>query len=52
LRAKLDTLDLHSDQIRDELARTGQVVRRKAQDVGEAAVNAASDARAVTEIKA
>ena len=52
LRAKLDTLDLHSDQIKDELDRTGQVVRRKAQDIGEAAVNVASDARAVTEIKA
>src|SRR5579859_1603163 len=52
LRAKLDTLDLNTDQIKDELARTGQVVRRKAQDIGEAAANAASDVRAVAEIKA
>ena len=52
LRAKLDMLDLNADQIKDELARTGQVVRHKAQDIGDAAVNAASDARAVTEIKA
>jgi len=52
LKAKLDTLDLHTDQIKDELARTGQVIRRKAQDIGEAAANTASDARAVTEIKA
>lgn len=52
LKAKLDTLDLHGDQIKDELAHTGQVVRRKAQDIGEAAVSDASDARAVTEIKA
>lgn len=52
LRAKLDTLDLNTDQIKDELAKTGQVVRRKAQDIGQAAVNAASDARAITEIKA
>lgn len=52
LRAKLDTLDLNTDQIRDELAKTGQVVRRKAQDIGQDAVNAASDARAVAEIKA
>jgi osmotically-inducible protein OsmY len=51
LRAKLDTLDLNSDQIKDELSHTGQVVRRKAQDIGDAAVSAASDARAVTEIK-
>jgi len=52
LRAKLDTLDLSSGKIKDELAHTGQVVRHKAQDIGEAAVNAASDARAVAEIKA
>jgi hyperosmotically inducible periplasmic protein len=52
LRAKLDTLDLNTDQIKDELAKTGQVVRRKAQDIGDAAADAASDARAVTEIKA
>lgn len=52
LRAKLDTLDLNTGEIKDELAHTGQVVRRKAQDIGQAAVNAASDARAVAEIKA
>ena len=52
LRAKLDTLDLHGDQIKDEPAKTGEVIRRKAHDIGEATVNAASDARAVTEIKA
>ena len=52
LRAKLDTLDLNGDQIKDELARTGQVIRRKAQDIGDAAADAASDARAITEIKA
>lgn len=52
LQAKLDTLDLNADQIRDELAKTGEVIRHKAQDIGQAAVNAASDARAVTEIKA
>lgn len=52
LRAKLDTLDLNADQIKGELAKTGEVIRHKAHDIGEAAVNAASDARAVTEIKA
>jgi len=52
LRAKLDTLSLHGDQIKDELAKTGEVIRRKAHDIGEATANAASDARAVTEIKA
>ena len=52
LRAKLDTLDLNTGQIKDELAHGGQVFRRKAQDIGDAAVSDASDARAVTEIKA
>jgi hyperosmotically inducible periplasmic protein len=52
LRAKLDTLDLNTGQIKDELSKSGQVVRRKAQDIGDAAADAASDARAITEIKA
>jgi hyperosmotically inducible protein len=52
LRAKLDTLDLHGDNIKDELARTGKVVRSKTQDIGAKMADAASDARAVTEIKA
>jgi hypothetical protein len=52
LRAKLDTLDLHGDKIKDELARTGKVVRSKTQDIGAKMADAASDARAVTENKA
>jgi osmotically-inducible protein OsmY len=52
LRAKLDTLDLRTDQIKDELTRNGKIFRHKAQDIGDQAVDAASDARAVTEIKA
>jgi osmotically-inducible protein OsmY len=52
LRAKLDTLDLRTDQINDELTRSGKIFRHKAQDIGDQAVDAASDARAVTEIKA
>ena len=51
-RAKLDTLGLHDDQITNELARTGKIFRSKAQAVGAAVADAASDARAVTEIKA
>jgi hyperosmotically inducible periplasmic protein len=51
-RAKLDTLELHGDQIKNEMAQTGKVVRRKAQDIGDKVADAASDARAVTEIKA
>lgn len=52
LRAKLDTLDLHGDQITNELATTGKVFRSKAHAAGAAIADAASDARAVTEIKA
>lgn len=52
MRAKLDTLDLRSDQIKEELAKNGQIVRRKAVDIGDKVADAASDARAVTEIKA
>ena len=52
LRAKLDTLDLRSDQISDELTKNGKIFRRKAQDIGGQVVNAASDARAIAEIKA
>lgn len=52
LKAKLDTLDLHADKIKDELARTGKIVRTKTQDLGAKVADATSDARAVTEIKA
>ncbi len=51
-KAKLDTLDLHGDEIRAELEHSGEVIRHKAHDIGAEAVTAASDARAVTEIKA
>jgi osmotically-inducible protein OsmY len=52
MRAKLDTLDLQPDHIKDELSKDGQIVRRKAEDIGDKAADATSDARAVTEIKA
>lgn len=52
MSAKLDTLDLHTEQIKSELKRSGEVIRRKAVDIGDLAADAASDARAVTEIKA
>ena len=51
-KAKLETLDLRSGQIKDELARNGKIVRRKAQDLGEPAADAATDARIVAAIKA
>jgi osmotically-inducible protein OsmY len=52
LKAKLETLDLRSDQIKDELARTGKIVRRKAHDLGEQVADAAADARIIAAIKA
>ena len=52
LKAKLETLDLRSDQIKDELARTGKIVRHKAHDLGEKVADATADARIVAAIKA
>jgi osmotically-inducible protein OsmY len=49
--AKLDTLDLRSEQVKDELARTGRIVRRKAHDIGEEVADAAADARTMAAIK-
>jgi osmotically-inducible protein OsmY len=50
-KARLEALDLRSEQIKDELARTGKVVRRKARDLGEQVVDAATDARIEAAIK-
>jgi osmotically-inducible protein OsmY len=51
LKAKLETLDLRSDQIKDEMTRTGKVFRRKSQEIAGQVEDAAADARAVTAIK-
>jgi hyperosmotically inducible periplasmic protein len=51
-KAKLETLDLRGDQIKDEMARTGKIVRRKAQEIAGHMADAAADARAVAAIKA
>jgi len=51
-KATLDTLDLRKDQIKDELARTGKVVRRKSVEFGDKVADATADARIVTAIKA
>jgi hypothetical protein len=51
-KSKLDTLNLHGDQIEDEMARTGKVVRSKAQEIAGKVADATSDARAVAAIKA
>jgi osmotically-inducible protein OsmY len=51
-KAKLETLNLGTEEIKDELARTGRIVRRRAQDLGEQVKDAAVDARIVATIKA
>jgi osmotically-inducible protein OsmY len=48
---KLRSLNLHTNEIKDELARTGQIVRRKAHEAGQAIADATADARVTTAIK-
>jgi osmotically-inducible protein OsmY len=52
LAAKLETLDLRRDEIKDEMARNGKIVRRKAIDLGQQVADEAADARIITAIKA
>jgi osmotically-inducible protein OsmY len=51
IQDKLHVLDLRSDDIKDELAKTGTVVRRKAREAGQAIADATADARTTTAIK-
>jgi hypothetical protein len=51
-KAKLETLDLRSPQIKEELASTGKIVRRNARDFGNQVADAAADTRMVAAIKA
>lgn len=51
IQDKLKVLDLRSDDVKDELARTGQVVRRKAREAGQAITDATADARTTGAIK-
>jgi len=51
-RNKLDDMGLTSDNIKDELSRTGKVIRRKSESVGHAISDAAADARITAAIKA
>jgi hyperosmotically inducible periplasmic protein len=52
LQDQLRGLNLRSEDIKDELARTGQVIRRKAQEAGQALADATADARITAAIKA
>jgi len=51
IQEKLRVLDLRPQEIKDELARTGEVVRRKAHEVGRAVSDATADARITAAIK-
>ena len=52
IQDKLKVLDLRSEDIKDELARTGRIVRRKAREAGQAIADATADARVTAAIKA
>jgi hyperosmotically inducible protein len=51
IQDKLRVLDLRTNDFRDELAKTGQVIRRKAREAGNALADATADARTTTAIK-
>ena len=51
IQEKLRVLDLRPQDVKDELARSGQVVRRKAQEAGQAIADATADARITASIK-
>ncbi len=48
---KLRVLDLRTNDIKEELSRTGQVIRRKTREAGQAISDATADARTTTTIK-
>jgi hyperosmotically inducible protein len=52
IQEQLQALHLDSSDITNELARTGRVIREKAQTAGQAIADATADARITTEIKA
>ena len=51
VQEKLRVLDLRPEQVKDDLARTGQVVRRKTREAGQAIADATADARITAAIK-
>ncbi len=52
IQERINQLNLDPDQIRDELARTGQIVRKKASEAGKAIADATADTRTTAAIKA
>ena|ERR1051326_2488344 len=51
VQEKVKLMDLRPEQIKDDLARTGQVVRRKAREAGQIIADKTADARITTAIK-
>lgn len=51
IQEKLKVLDLRPQDVKDELARTGQVVRRKTKEAGQAIADATADTRITAAIK-
>ncbi|MBL9186074.1 MAG: BON domain-containing protein [Opitutaceae bacterium] len=51
LRSKLETLDLKPEQVQEELARAGKIVRRRARELATQAADAGADALITTAIK-
>ena len=52
IEEKLRTLKISTNDIKDELARTGTIVRHKAEEAGHAIADATADARITAAIKA
>ncbi len=52
VQAKLEALNLRSEDIKADLAHTGTVIRRKARDLGAAVADSTADSRITATIKA
>jgi osmotically-inducible protein OsmY len=52
IEQKLRILDLRTNDLKDELARSGKIIRRKAGEAGQALADATADARITAAIKA
>jgi gas vesicle protein len=51
IQEKIKVLDLRPEQVKDDLARTGQVVRRKAREAGQVIADKTADARITAAVK-
>jgi gas vesicle protein len=51
VQSQLESMNLRSEDIKKDLAKTGRVVRRKAQEAGQVILDATADARTTASIK-